>query len=79
MTREVVKAKWGKVRDLLVRQLIAVFVGPIPVMIALGVWHLEIDSRVPALGYWPTLGIMWGLGALLAKVKSKWDLDGSWR
>jgi hypothetical protein len=72
------KKTWGDTGWLLVRLLMGLFLTPIPVMVALGIWHLEIDPRVPALGYWPTLGILWGLGALLAKVKAKWDPDKYW-
>jgi hypothetical protein len=69
------KKTWGDVGWMLVRLLMSLFLAPLPVMVALGIWHLEIDPRVPALGYWPVLGILWGLGALLMKVKSKWDPD----
>lgn len=47
--------------------------GSWPVMIGLGIWHHEIDPRVPALGFWPVLGISWGFGALVSKVRTKYD------
>jgi hypothetical protein len=72
------KDRWAGTGKLLLRGLAGVFITPVPVMVALGIWHLEIDSRVPALGYWPTLGILWGLGALLGKVKAKWDPNQFW-
>lgn len=47
--------------------------GAFPIMIALGVWHHEIDPRVPALGFWPVLGLSWGFGALVSKVRAKYQ------
>lgn len=47
--------------------------GSFPIMIALGVWHHEVDPSVPALGFWPVLGISWGAGAVVSKVRTKYD------
>lgn len=49
--------------------------GSLPIMIGLGIWHNEIDPRVPALGFWPVLGISWGLGSLISKIRSKYDFS----
>lgn len=49
------------------------FWGSFPIMIGLGVWHHEIDSRVPALGFWPVLGISWGLSAVVTKFRVKYN------
>lgn len=69
------KKTWGDVGKSLSVLTLAMFFPPLPVMLALGVWHLEIDPRVPALGYWPVLVILWGFGALLGKVKAKREFD----
>jgi hypothetical protein len=45
--------------------------GTLPIMIGLGIWHHEIDERVPALGFWPVLGLSWALSALAAKFTTK--------
>lgn len=73
------KKTWADTGLLLIRSLVVLFGAPLPVMVALGIWHLEIDARVPALGYWPVLGLLWGLGALLARVRAKWDPEKFWR
>lgn len=35
-----------------------------PIMLALGAAHHEISSKIPALGFWPTLIIGWGVGSV---------------
>lgn len=50
--------------------------GSFPVMIALGVWHHEVNPGVPALGFWPVLGISWGAGAVISKFRAKYDFTG---
>jgi hypothetical protein len=45
--------------------------GSFPIMIGLGIVHAEVWPRVPALGFWPVLGISWGLSALISKFKTK--------
>lgn len=47
--------------------------GSFPIMLALGVWHHEIDPRVPALGYWPTVLLSWGLGSMVTKFRAKYN------
>ena len=49
------------------------FAGSFPIMIALGIWHNEVNPSVPALGFWPVLGISWGAGAIVSKVRTKYD------
>lgn len=49
------------------------FAGSFPIMIGLGIWHNEINPNVPALGFWPVLGISWGAGAIVSKVRTKYD------
>ena len=47
--------------------------GSLPIMVALGILHAEVSATVPALGFWPVLGISWGLGALISKFRTKYD------
>lgn len=47
------------------------FAGAFPIMIGLGIAHSEVDPRIPALGFWPILGMSWGLGVLIGKFKTK--------
>jgi hypothetical protein len=73
---EMRKAFWRGIGAAVATPLLIVsgaVMGSWPIMIALGIWHLEIDSRVPALGFWPVLGLSWGLGALVSKVRTKYD------
>lgn len=37
----------------------------LPVMLALGAVHSDVTTRVPALGYWTTMVILWGLGVIM--------------
>ncbi len=69
------KGVWG---GFLIPVLVAVgaITGALPIMLALGVWHAEIDSRVPALGFWPVFVLSWGLGSLITKIRAKYDFTG---
>jgi len=41
-----------------------------PVMLALGVLHNDFSSAVPALGYWATVLVVWGSGALVGHLRT---------
>jgi hypothetical protein len=48
--------------------------GAFPIMIGLGAAHV-VWPVIPALGFWETLLISWGLGALISKFRPmKFDL-----
>jgi hypothetical protein len=73
------KAFWkGLLGGFMIPVLVAVgaVTGALPIMLALGVWHAEIDERVPALGFWPVFVISWGLGSLITKFRHKYDFSG---
>lgn len=40
-----------------------------PLMLALGVAHHDIDSHIPALGFWPTYAVSVGLNLIIQKFK----------
>jgi len=72
------KAFWrGLLGGFLLPVLVAVgaLTGALPIMLALGVWHAEVDSRVPALGFWPVFVISWGFGSLVTKVRAKYNFS----
>lgn len=58
--------------------LAAAALSAFPIMLGLGAAHHEISGKIPALGFWATLIIGWGIGSLAglvrggnAKVESK--------
>lgn len=60
-------AGWGAAVPFMVA--FGALTGAWPIMIALGILHHEVHQAIPPLGFWPVMGISWGLGALLTKFK----------
>lgn len=41
-----------------------------PVMLALGVLYNDVSQAIPPLGYWATVLVVWGTGALVGHLRT---------